>query len=126
MAQWQGKSRRKKTGGRLHYSRGKRKYEIGREKVDTVLGETKVKTIRTRGGNKKHRLLRGNYANVYDPAKKVSKKVEIKDIVENRANIHYVRRQVITCGCVIDTEIGHARVTSRPGQEGNVNAVLIQ
>ncbi|HHC19323.1 MAG TPA: 30S ribosomal protein S8e, partial [Euryarchaeota archaeon] len=33
---------------------------------------------------------------------------------------------IITKGTIIETEVGLARVTSRPGQVGIINAVLIQ
>jgi small subunit ribosomal protein S8e len=33
---------------------------------------------------------------------------------------------IITMGAVIETEIGNARVVSRPGQHGTINAVLIK
>ncbi|MEK6848627.1 MAG: 30S ribosomal protein S8e, partial [Nanoarchaeota archaeon] len=41
------------------------------------------------------------------------------------ANRHFIRRNIMTKGSVIDTELGKARITSRPGQDGVVNAVLI-
>ncbi|HJJ41596.1 MAG TPA: 30S ribosomal protein S8e, partial [Methanocorpusculum sp.] len=63
---WQGKSTRKSTGGRYHAARGKRRPEIGRPAADTVLGQNKVKTIRTTGGNTKVRALRCEFANVSD------------------------------------------------------------
>ncbi|MEM7825868.1 MAG: hypothetical protein QW412_03355 [Candidatus Aenigmatarchaeota archaeon] len=33
---------------------------------------------------------------------------------------------MVTKGCIIKTEIGNARVTSRPSQDGVVNAVIIE
>jgi small subunit ribosomal protein S8e len=33
---------------------------------------------------------------------------------------------VITKGAILQTPLGQARVTSRPGQHGVVNAVLVQ
>ena len=66
-----------------------------------------------------------NVANVFDPGTKKSFKVEIKTVLENPADSHFVRRNVITKGAVIDTEKGKAKVTSRPSQDGTVNAVLI-
>jgi small subunit ribosomal protein S8e len=36
-----------------------------------------------------------------------------------------VRQNIVTRGAVIETEAGRARVTSRPGQHGVINAVLI-
>lgn len=49
MAIWQGRSKRKPTGGRLKKSRGKRKYELGRESAETRIGERKMRIIRTMG-----------------------------------------------------------------------------
>lgn len=54
-----------------------------------------------------------------------SQKTEIVNVVENPANANLVRRNVITKGCVVETKLGRARVTSRPGQEGVVNGVLV-
>ena len=123
---WQGKSRRKETGGRLKLARKKRRYELGREQNIPVLGEPRHKKVRVRGNNPRVRVLATNVANVTDPETNVTKKVEIKDILENPANPHYVRRDIITKGAVIETELGKAKVTSRPGQDGCINAVLIK
>ena len=43
---------------------------------------------------------------------------------KNPANKDYERRGVITKGSVLETELGSARVVSRPGQDGIVNAVI--
>ncbi|NOZ76700.1 MAG: 30S ribosomal protein S8e [Euryarchaeota archaeon] len=126
MVLWQGKSKRKITGGRLRLRRGKRKFEMGREQTETGLGERRAKKIRVRGGNYKVRLFTAEYANVFDPETKEAKKVKIHGVAGNPANLHFVRRNIITKGAVIDTELGHARVTSRPGQDGNINAVLLK
>jgi small subunit ribosomal protein S8e len=122
---WQGKSTRKYTGGRIIRPRGKRRFELGGEPANTHLGDTIRKVIKTLGGQEKVRLLRDNTAIVTDPATKKSKKVKIETVTGNPANIHYVRRNIVTKGSIIKTEIGLARVTNRPGQEGNINAVLI-
>jgi len=126
MAIWQGKSKRKKTGGRRVYSRKKRKYEIGREKRETTVGEHKTHVFRTRWKNGKTRVLKAGIANVTVPKENKSQKIKILSVVENRANPHYVRRNIITKGAVIKTELGNAKVTSRPGQDGVVNTVLIE
>ena len=100
---------------------------MGRERLDLVLDEKeKKKIIRTRGGGKKVRLLSTNKANVIDPKTNKSFLVKIKNVVENPANPHYVRRNIITKGSIIETEKGRAKVTSRPSQDGVVNAVLIE
>ena len=66
MALWQGKSNKKSTGGRLVPSKGKRKFEIGREKQYTKLGKQSLKTYRVCGGNVKVGMLAAEYANVVD------------------------------------------------------------
>jgi len=123
---WHGKSRRLPTGARRKKFRKKRKYEMGRDPAETILGPDKRKIIRTRGGNFKIKLLSTEFANVTDPSTKTTKKVKIVDVLENPANIDYSRRGVITRGTIIKTELGLARVTSRPGQNGIVNAILIE
>ena len=125
MALWQGKSRRKTTGGRLRLHRGKRKTEIGREKQITVIGKETKKRVRTRGSNLKFRVLSATAVNEYDPKTKKTVKTTMKTVLENPANPNYVRRNIITKGAIIDTEKGKARITSRPGQHGTINAVLI-
>jgi small subunit ribosomal protein S8e len=61
-----------------------------------------------------------------DPENNVCKKVAISNVIGNDANKHYIRRNIITKGAIIETELGKAKVTSRPGQDGVVNAVLIK
>jgi len=122
---FQGKSTRKYTGGRLIQARGKRKYELGGEQANTHLGETIRKTVKTLGGQLKVRLLRAQTAIVLDPATKTSKTVKIETVTGNPANKNYIRRNIMTKGSIIKTEIGSARITNRPGQEGSINAILI-
>ncbi|MCX6706995.1 MAG: 30S ribosomal protein S8e [Candidatus Woesearchaeota archaeon] len=91
----------------------------------TLLSDKKVRVIRQKGGGSKSRLLSINTANVFDPKSKKFHKAKILNIVENPANRHYVRRNIITKGTIMETDKGRARVTSRPGQEGAISAVLI-
>ncbi len=123
---FQGRSRRKPTGGLYRPHRKKRKYELGGEQVMTTIGERKAKKERMMGGSYKLRLFSDKYANVYDPTQKKVLRVEIKGVLENPAHVHYVRHGVITKGAVIQTEIGKARITNRPSQDGVINAVLIE
>ena len=125
MALWQGSSRRSKTGRRIRYSRGKRKFEIGRERHLTTIGEPRFKKVRTKGNNRKMRAKTTNIAYIVDPKNNKTSKSEIISVVENKANIHYVRRNIINKGAIIETKLGKARVTSRPGQSGIVNAILL-
>jgi small subunit ribosomal protein S8e len=123
---WHGNLRKKKpSGGRKKTYRMKRGYEKGAFPTETVIGELKKKTDRRRGGNIKIRLYNANLVNVCDHSTEKTQQVEILRVVHNPANVDYNRRGVITKGTVIETPIGTARVTSRPGQDGLVNAVLI-
>ena len=124
--QYQGKSRRKFTGGRRIASKGKRKLEIGREAAEPHLDETRRKNVDTLGGNRKVRLLRCNMVNVTDPSNNITRQVSIETVVDNKSNKHYIRRNILSRGGIIRTEIGNARITSRPGQDGVVNAILIK
>ena len=122
----QGKSKRTSTGAIYHKHRKKKKYEMGRETLRTKLEENeRRKMIRCRGRNEKIRLIATKFANLSDPKTKKSFKVEIKNVIENPADPHFVRRNIITKGAIIETEKGKAKVTSRPSQDGTVNAVLI-
>ena len=47
-------------------------------------------------------------------------------VLENGANSHFVRRNIITKGAIVETEIGKAKITPRTGQKGIVNGVLIE
>ncbi|MCS7119036.1 MAG: 30S ribosomal protein S8e [Archaeoglobaceae archaeon] len=123
---FQGRSRRKSTGGLYRPHRKKRKYELGGEQVMTTVGDRKVKKDRIRGGIYKIRLFADKYANVYDPEQKKVVRAEIKGVAENPANVHYVRHGVITKGAIITTSIGKAKVTNRPSQEGIINAILLK
>jgi len=123
---WHGDSRKKKpSGGRKRTCRKKRKFEQGSFPAETILGETKRKVKRRKGGNIKVKVLRDKYACVTDPKSGKTEKVEVKRVIRNPVNVDYDRRGVITKGAIIETPKGLARVTSRPGQTGVINAVLI-
>ena len=125
MALWQGKSKRRSTGGRISPHRGKKRSEIGRELQQAKVGSLTKKVARARGGGRKDRLLRTEYASVTDPKSGSTFNSKIVEVLENMANPNYVRQNIITKGSVIQTEKGKAQVTSRPGQHGIVSAVLV-
>ncbi len=125
MAMVSSRPKRKVTGGRYRDYRKKRVFEGRREATLTKLGEKKPRVLRGVGANTKNYLMQADTANVYDPKTKKYSQAKIKTIIENTANRHFVRRNIITKGTVIDTDLGKAKVTSRPGQEGTINAVLL-
>ncbi|MFQ5831431.1 MAG: 30S ribosomal protein S8e [Candidatus Thorarchaeota archaeon] len=125
MGVWHRRSTRTESGARLKRFRSKRKYELGRTPTETVMGDTKRKTIVSKGNSRKVPVLRVTMVNVTDPKKNQTFRVEIQDVETNPANMDYQRRKVITRGTIIKTAKGRAMVTSRPGQDGILNAVLI-
>ncbi|MBI4214602.1 30S ribosomal protein S8e [archaeon] len=117
---------RKKSGGRKRRLRDKRKFESGSMPTLTKIGTAKLQKVKSRGRTLKLKLRTVEKANVLD--QKTGKWVQAKIVTEkqNPANREFARQNILTKGAVIETDAGLARVTSRPGQHGVVNAVLIE
>ena len=98
---------------------------MGRRPTLTKLEETKNKVIKTKGGGTKIRLLTSKTANLLDTKTNKHVKATIETVIETPANRHFARRNIITKGTIIQTDKGKAKVTSRPGQDGIINAILI-
>lgn len=125
MVKWQGLSKRKPSGARRRYLRSKRKFEYGREPAHTRLGALKRILVRVRGGHTKYKLYQTDKVNVYDPKKKKSFVTDIEGVEKTPASRHFTRSNIMTKSAVIKTKLGYAEVTNRPGQDGQVQAVLI-
>jgi small subunit ribosomal protein S8e len=80
---------------------------------------------RALGGKSKLGLLAASYANVTDRQTGKSEKLRIIQVLQNPADADLDRRGIITKGAIIETEKGKAVVTSRPGQTGGVDALLL-
>ena len=127
MPQWHGdQHKRKKTGGKRKIFSTKRAHEAGSDPSEALVGNPKSVIRGGMGGKNKIKLLSCNFANVTDPTTNTSKKVEITRVIKNQANADFQRRGVITKGAVIETPLGNAIVTSRPGQYGTINAILVK
>ncbi len=126
MSKLQRKSLRKASSGRKWSSHKKRKYELGRESADTKIGEKEKTEVSVRGNSNKKRLVSIGSVHITNPETGENTQSEIKSVLENPADPHLARRDIITKGAIIETGAGEARVTSRPGQEGSLNAVLIE
>lgn len=124
MAVWQDRSQTKKTGGKTRSYRKSRKYDLGSKFSEPEVGDQKVIVKDTRGGNKKSIAKRSEAVNLSVDGE--VKKAEIESVESNNANPNYVRRSILTKGTVIQTNEGEARITSRPGQDGVINAVLTE
>ncbi len=125
MVVWQGKSKRKPSGGLFHSWRKKRKFEMGRNAALTKIGSVKRKKIRTMGGNEKLRAISLTEVNYYDSKKKKADKAKMISVEENTANRHYKRANIITKGTLVKTDKGFIKVTNRPGQDGLVQGILL-
>ena len=90
------------------------------------MGDTKNVIRRVRGNNVKVAFKFAEFANVNDQDTKKTTKVKIIRVTKNPANKDYTRRGVVTKGSILETELGLAKVVSRPGQDGIVNAVIIK
>jgi len=121
---YQGRSTRKRTGGRRRPASDKKKHQLGTESTETQVGDARFKTVDARGGTRKVRATATDTASVAAGGEVVAATIE--NVAENPSNPNYARRNIITKGAVIETSEGRARVTSRPGQDGQVNAVLLE
>ena len=79
-------------------------------------------SLRTFGETK---VLEISGKDAYTDADGNTKVVDILGVIENSANPNYVRRNIITKGAIVETPEGNAKVTSRPGQDGVINGILI-
>jgi len=116
---------RKITGGKYRVFRKKKKHSLSRTPRKVKLRETKKKTIRGIGGNKKTTLLSAEFANIINIETKKAKKTKILNVLETPSNRFLARQNILLKGAVIETELGKAKITNRPSQEGSVQAVLI-
>ena len=124
MSQWNLESKRKPTGALLKRHSKKIRAERRRDYLPAHIGAKKTKKIRTRGGGQKIAAKSIDIANIIIGGR--AQKTKIIKVKENPADPHFVRRNIIAKGAIIETDIGTARVTSRPGQTGTVNAVIIE
>lgn len=112
------------TGGkRRGKQRDKKLAHFGREFTSTRVSEKELKKkVRGRGGTTKTKIKKATYVNVI--GKKGTKKAKVISVLESH-NPEYVRRNIITRGAILNTELGKVKVTNRVGQDGVVNGILI-
>ena len=126
-AQSHGKSDRASSGsGRpKNRLRDRRRSESGGYFTETKIGsEAELNKVRIRGGRIKDTMKHVVFANIL--TKQGYKKSKITGVVESKDNRNFARLGIITKGATINTELGKARVLNRPGQEGSINALLIE
>ncbi|MBI4176262.1 MAG: 30S ribosomal protein S8e [Candidatus Aenigmarchaeota archaeon] len=126
MAQWHLRSRRKPTGGLLNRRSKKKKHQRGSVFLETSIGGKEIRVKRTKGGGQKAKVLVIDRVNVASRKSTKITPAKILSVTDNPANPHYIRRNIITKGAIVKTDIGSVRITSRPGQDGSVNGVLVE
>ena len=117
---------RKITGGKYKDFRKKKKHSLPGIDRKVKLRETKQKTIKGIGKTSKNVLLSTNKINVMDPKTKKAKITTLTNVLETPSNRFLARQNILVKGAVIETELGKAKITNRPSQEGSVQAVLVK
>jgi len=125
MARSQARSKRKYTGKKYKHFHKKRKRELERPAIETKIGQEKKKHQRTMGGNSKLKMFSSAFINVTDLNTNKTLKVKILKFESNQASKDLNRRHVLTKGTIVETELGKAKISSRPGQHGVLNGILI-
>jgi len=118
---------KKPSGGyRPRPYRVKRKALGGGPPTHTVISNEEVRSrVRCFGGSFKAKLRSAQYVNLYIPREGKFEKVKVIRLIENPAGRDLTKRGIVTKGAIVETEKGKAVVTSRPGQDGVLNAVLL-
>ena len=126
MARSQARSKRKFTGKKYKHFRKKRKRELSRPPIHTEIElPEKKKQQRIMGGNYKLKLFATSHINVTDLTTNKTSKVRILKFESNEASKDLNRRHVLTKGAIVETELGKVKITSRPGQHGVLNGILV-
>lgn len=120
------RSKRKPSGGRYRSAMRKRQCDAGNLPTLPRLGQRILKKVRIKGGRTKNRILQEEFINVIDPSTHKASKTKIKNVVECPANKQYARRNILVKGTIVETELGRARVTNRPAQDGCVAGILVK
>lgn len=131
MVEWKRISRRKRTGGVNNAVNAKTKAlsdKGGKFSKTTVAKEDKRFKTRTVGGTRKVKISHAQYALVSEGNKTI--KAKVLDVTENPANKHFVRQKIITKGTILKVDVNgkeaKVKVTSRPGQSGQVTGVFVK
>ena len=123
------KTKAKGTGGLKRSMRDKIKLHYGgffaRAKLNKTAQKEEWVVKESKGGSTKVAARVVLYANVAMPGGKVQR-VKLDTVTSTPDNRIYARENILTRGALVASEAGKIRITSRPGQDGNVNAVLVE
>ncbi|MBI4043698.1 MAG: 30S ribosomal protein S8e [Candidatus Diapherotrites archaeon] len=126
------KSEKYATGGHrgtVEASKKKLSWKGGEFAATRMDAADQVKLVKVMGNHVKAKQTHAHTANVTNPETRKTMKMEITWVHENNANRLFTRRNIITKGAVIEVSLdgikAFARVASRPGQQGQVNALML-
>jgi small subunit ribosomal protein S8e len=135
MVEWHMKDTKKVSGGKRNSARALSKKlawkggVAANTKTDTTVKNDKRETKRGLGNTTKTRALELKHANVTDKKGKVTK-CEVIAVKTNDSNRLFARSNISTKGAIIRVKVDGvektAKVTNRPGQEGSINASLLE
>ena len=135
MVQWHMKDDKKVSGGKrasINAQSKKLAWKGGvaaLTKTDSTVTKDNIEAKVGLGNTRKTRALALKHANITDNKGKVTK-FEIIAVKTNDANRLFARSNVSTKGAIIRVKVEGgeklARVTNRPGQDGNVNAIFVE
>ena len=123
MAKSQFRSNRKVSGKRYVAFRGKRACDLGGDPSLTHVAAKRMKVRRVKGANIKKALLSDDVVYVAEKGKTL--KLKINSVANNPSNVNYTRRNIVTKGCIVKTDKGDVKITSRPGQSGVLQGVFV-
>lgn len=148
-----GRDKRAKTGAKRVNNQKKRKNMMGRQPSNTRVGEQRIRDIRVRGGNIKHRALRLNTGEFAFHSTGATLPTKIDTVVYHPSCNELMRTNTLTKSTVVrvdaspfSDEISRADlsekdklfmsiyekgflygiITTRPGQEGVANGYILQ
>ena len=123
------KTKSKGTGGLKRSMRDKIKGHYGgffaRAKINKAATEEEWVVKESKGGSTKVAARTVIFANVAMPDGRV-KRAKLDTVSSTPDNRIYARENILTRGAIVISDVGKIRITSRPGQDGNVNAVLVE
>ena len=97
--------KRRSTGGRMPVHKKKRKFEMGRQAAMTKLGGGhRVRLVRGRGGNYKHRALRLDAGNFSWGSEALTRKTRVLDVVYNATNNELVRTKTLVKNAIVQID----------------------
>lgn len=126
MVKNQARSNRKPSGARYKKQFVRRQHEAGREPALTKIDSARKKSVRTLGGNRKHKALSEETVQVVDPSNNKRMTATMTSVQNNPANRHFIRRNIVTKGAIVETDKGQVEITNRPGQTGIVQGILVK